>query len=50
VIGAVLNNFDPSKARAYASGYEGYYSYSYGRGPRVKGRGKSRNRSEELVN
>ena len=49
VIGAVLNNFDPSKARAYASGYEGYYSYGYGRG-RSKGRSKGRNKSEELVN
>ena len=49
VIGAVLNNFDPSKASAYATGYEGYYSYSYGRGPRVKGRSKRRNQSEELV-
>ncbi len=49
VIGAVLNNFDPSRASAYATGYEGYYSYSYGRGTRVKGRGKRRNQSEELV-
>ncbi|MFN2490359.1 MAG: polysaccharide biosynthesis tyrosine autokinase [Actinomycetota bacterium] len=28
IIGAVLNNFDPSKARTYTPDY-GYYSYSY---------------------
>jgi succinoglycan biosynthesis transport protein ExoP len=45
VIGAVLNNLDPSKAGAYASGYEGYYSYRYGRGSRIRGR----NKNNELV-
>jgi capsular exopolysaccharide synthesis family protein len=34
VIGAVLNNFDPSKARSYGPYYYyyGYYPYRYGRG------------------
>ncbi|MFN2589922.1 MAG: polysaccharide biosynthesis tyrosine autokinase, partial [Actinomycetota bacterium] len=32
VIGAVLNNFDPSKARSYAYYYYGYYPYRYGYG------------------
>ncbi|MDQ3640713.1 MAG: polysaccharide biosynthesis tyrosine autokinase [Actinomycetota bacterium] len=50
VIGAVLNNFDPSKARAYSTGYEGYYASSYGRHARIKGRDKGRDKIEELVN
>jgi capsular exopolysaccharide synthesis family protein len=32
IIGAVLNNFDPSKARSYSYYYYGYYPYRYGYG------------------
>jgi capsular exopolysaccharide synthesis family protein len=32
VMGAVLNNFDPSKARYYSYYYYGYYPYRYGYG------------------
>jgi capsular exopolysaccharide synthesis family protein len=42
VIGAVLNNFDPSKARTYSYDY-GYYSYEY------RDRGRPGRKKKELV-
>jgi Mrp family chromosome partitioning ATPase len=42
VIGAVLNNFDPSKARTYSYDY-GYYSYEY------RDRGRRGRKKKELI-
>lgn len=48
IVGGVLNNLDPARARAYPSYYRQYYSSGYSQGPRDRGNGNGSRRAREV--